>query len=320
MDNRAAVITVSDKGFRGEREDTSGPALCEMLKKGNWNVIYTSIIPDDYEKIRDEILKCSDDMKIPLVLTTGGTGFSPRDVTPEATLSVIERRTPGIPEAMRAYSMTITPRGCLSREEAGIRGSTLIINLPGSKKASTENFSAVIESVRHGIEMLQKTEGSADCGEDVIKRGVILSINISEHKGTRKHVFNGSAEFIQDYGIKGDSHAGNWHRQVSLLGIESTRKLQNKLKMEFKAGDFAENILTEGICLYELPVGTKIFIGSALCEVTQIGKECHNDCEIKKLTGECVMPREGIFVKVLRSGHAKKGDSVYVKNIPANTL
>lgn len=310
MDNRAAVITISDKGSRGEREDTSGPALCEMLKNHGWDVIYTSIIPDEHEKIRGELLKCSDDKKIPLVLTTGGTGFSPRDITPEATLSIIERRTPGIPEAMRAYSMTITPRGCLSREEAGIRGESLIINLPGSKKASTENFSAVIEAVKHGVEMLQKKDGSANCGE---KNGVILSINISERKGTRKHAVNGNVELVQDYGIKGDAHAGAWNRQISLLGIESIRKLQDKLKIEFHAGDFAENILTEGICLYELPIGKKILIGSALCEVTQIGKECHNDCEIKKLTGDCVMPREGIFVKVLESGHAKKGDTIFLK-------
>ena len=103
-------------------------------------------------------------MKIGLVLTTGGTGFSPRDITPEATLEVVERRTPGIPEAMRAESLRITPKGCLSRSEAGIRGSTLIINLPGSEKAAKENLMAVIDAVDHGLEMLQGS-GSADCGE-----------------------------------------------------------------------------------------------------------------------------------------------------------
>ena len=158
----AAVITVSDKGFRGEREDTSGPALCAMLRDEGWTVAYTAMVPDEKEMIRRELISCADEKKLSLVLTTGGTGFSPRDVTPEATLSVVERLTPGIPEAMRAESMKITPHGCLSRETAGIRGGTLIINLPGSKKASTENLSAVLKPIRHGVEMLLSS-GSADC-------------------------------------------------------------------------------------------------------------------------------------------------------------
>ncbi|MBQ3392835.1 MAG: molybdenum cofactor biosynthesis protein MoaE [Lachnospiraceae bacterium] len=161
MDYRAAVITVSDKGFRGEREDTSGPALCKMLEEAGYEVCYTKIVPDEKEQIRQELLYCADEMQFSLVLTTGGTGFSPRDITPEATLSAVERLTPGIPEAMRAESMKITPHGCLSRETAGIRGRTLIINLPGSKKASTENLAAVLKPIRHGLEMLF-SEGSSD--------------------------------------------------------------------------------------------------------------------------------------------------------------
>ena len=158
----AAVITVSDKGFRGEREDTSGPALCEMLRAQGWQVIHTAVVPDEKDMICRELTDCADRRQAALVLTTGGTGFSPRDITPEATLSVVERVCPGIPEAMRAESMKITPHGCLSRETAGIRGRTLIINLPGSKKASCENLSAVLKPVRHGVEMLQSA-GSADC-------------------------------------------------------------------------------------------------------------------------------------------------------------
>ena len=125
----AAVITVSDKGFRGEREDTSGPALRAMLEEQGWNVIYTALVPDEKEMIQKELIACADEKRIALVLTTGGTGFSPRDVTPEATLEVVERVAPGIPEAMRAESMKITPHGCLSRETAGIRGGTLIITV-----------------------------------------------------------------------------------------------------------------------------------------------------------------------------------------------
>ena len=159
----AAVITISDKGARGEREDTSGPNLCRILEEKGFDVVHTAIVPDDAGEIQRQLLYCSDDAQIALVLTTGGTGFSPRDITPEATLAVVERQTPGIPEAMRAESMRITPKGCLSRSVAGIRGRTLIINLPGSKKAAEENILAVIDPVQHGLDMLD-SEGSADCG------------------------------------------------------------------------------------------------------------------------------------------------------------
>ena len=160
----AAVITISDKGYRGERVDTSGPNLVEILKDKGFDVTYTQIIPDDREMIKSELIKCADEMHIALVLTTGGTGFSPRDITPEATMEVVERPTPGIPEAMRVESMRITPKGCLSRSGAGIRGRSLIINLPGSKKASQENILAVIDPVSHGLDMLY-SEGSADCAK-----------------------------------------------------------------------------------------------------------------------------------------------------------
>ena len=159
----AAVITISDKGSKGERVDTSGPALCKMLKEANYDVVYTNIIPDEGSMIEEELIKCADELHIALILTTGGTGFSPRDVTPEATLRVVERETPGIPEYMRAESCKITDKGCLSRSAAGIRGRSRIINLPGSEKAAKENFAAVISPLAHGIDMLYSA-GSADCG------------------------------------------------------------------------------------------------------------------------------------------------------------
>ena len=164
MSYTAAVITVSDKGYRREREDTSGPNLVKILTEKGFEVTYTSIVPDEPDMIKEQLVKCADELKIALVLTTGGTGFSPRDITPEATLEVVERLTPGIPEAMRAESMKITPKGCLSRSAAGIRGRSLIINLPGSKKASAENILAVIDPVAHGLDMLY-SEGSADCAK-----------------------------------------------------------------------------------------------------------------------------------------------------------
>lgn len=163
MGYTAAVITISDKGARGERVDTSGPRLVSMLKEHGYDVRYTAIVPDEREQIKAELVKCADELKLSLVLTTGGTGFSPRDITPEATLEIVERRTPGIPEAMRAESFKITPRGCLSRAEAGIRGRTLIVNLPGSEKAAKENLEAVLDPIAHGVQMLLGS-GSADCG------------------------------------------------------------------------------------------------------------------------------------------------------------
>lgn len=163
MEFTAAVITVSDKGSQGLREDTSGPALVKLLEENGYRVVYTAVVPDELTQIQRELKRCADEMEACLILTTGGTGFSKRDVTPEATEGVLDRRVPGIPEAMRAESMRITPMGCLSRETAGIRGNTLIINLPGSKKASTENFSAVVKPIRHGIEILRGISG--DCAE-----------------------------------------------------------------------------------------------------------------------------------------------------------
>ncbi len=158
----AAVITISDKGSRGERKDTSGPAICAILEEKGWEVVYRAILPDEMDQIQAALCHCADEEGVQLALTTGGTGFSPRDVTPEATLAVVERETRGIPEAMRAESMRITPRGCLSRAAAGIRGRTLIVNLPGSEKAARENLLAVLDAVRHGVDMLLSS-GSADC-------------------------------------------------------------------------------------------------------------------------------------------------------------
>ena len=162
MKYTAAVITVSDKGYRGERVDTSGPAICAIARENGFEVVHTAIVPDEKDMIQAELIHCADELKISLVLTTGGTGFSPRDITPEATLAVVERETRGIPEAMRAESLRITPRGCLSRSAAGIRGRTLIVNLPGSEKAAKENLLGVIGALDHGLDMLASS-GSADC-------------------------------------------------------------------------------------------------------------------------------------------------------------
>lgn len=151
---RAAIITVSDSGYRGEREDKSGPVIREILEKEGYEITFTELLPDDRAMIAGKLQEIADFGSTDLILTTGGTGFSQRDVTPEATEEVIERRVPGIPEAMRAYSMTITKRAMLSRATAGIRGTTLIINLPGSPKAVRESLEYIIEALGHGLEIL----------------------------------------------------------------------------------------------------------------------------------------------------------------------
>ncbi|MFH1703822.1 MAG: MOSC domain-containing protein [Nitrospirota bacterium] len=142
-------------------------------------------------------------------------------------------------------------------------------------------------------------------------KGKVVSINISERKGMRKKPVE-EAEIITDLGIKGDAHASNkWHRQISLLALESIKKMQEK-GLNVKPGDFAENITTEGIDLPALPIGTKMKIGKVEAEVSQIGKECHTRCAIYYLAGDCVMPKEGIFVKVLKGGKIREGDEIVV--------
>ena len=140
--------------------------------------------------------------------------------------------------------------------------------------------------------------------------GKVLYTCISEKKGTKKHPVP-YVTVIENHGILGDAHAANWHRQISLLANESVDKMR-KTGIELNAGDFAENILTEGVDLKSLPVGTRLIIGDTELEVTQIGKECHNDCEIRKLTGKCVMPTEGIFAKVTKGGMIRPGDAITI--------
>lgn len=152
---KTAVLTMSDKGSIGEREDLTGPAIMDIIKEKGYSVDYYKVIPDDFDTIVKELIYICDDLNIDLVLTNGGTGFSKRDVTPEATEKVIERRTPGISEAMRLKSLEITPKAMLSRAVSGIRGETLIVNLPGSPKGAKENLSFVLPAIPHGIEILK---------------------------------------------------------------------------------------------------------------------------------------------------------------------
>ena len=156
----AAVITVSDKCFDGKSEDLSGPAVAEMLTESGYRVTHTITVPDEQDMIESELVRCVDELQIALIVTTGGTGFTPRDVTPEATIAVCNKLAPGIGEAMRSESMKITERAVLARQQAGIRGESLIINVPGSPKAAKENLAAVLPSLEHGIKKIRGVKES----------------------------------------------------------------------------------------------------------------------------------------------------------------
>lgn len=158
----AAVITLSDKGFAGEREDKSGPLIREMLTKEGYEVVETLLLPDSRAGLQQQMIRLADQRQVNLILTTGGTGFSKRDVTPEATIAVCDRMAMGIADAIRQYSLTITGRAMLSRAVSGIRRETLIVNLPGSPKAVRESLEYVLPHLGHGLGILRGTDG--ECG------------------------------------------------------------------------------------------------------------------------------------------------------------
>lgn len=152
---RAAVLTVSDRSSSGLREDSVGPALAEFLKSAGLDVPLTAVVPDEENPIREQLIAWADGGNVDVILTTGGTGLSPRDVTPEATLSVVHRVVPGMAEAMRSKSLEKTPHAMISRAIAGVRGTTLIINLPGSPRGAIENLEAVMPAIEHAVAKIQ---------------------------------------------------------------------------------------------------------------------------------------------------------------------
>lgn len=163
------IITVSDRGARGEREDLGGPLIRQIVADRGWEVKSVAIIPDEQKIIEDKLIEFADEVQVDLILTTGGTGFSLRDVTPEATLAVIDRTAPGLAEAMRQESLKITPMAMLSRATAGIRGQCIIVNLPGSPKAVKECLEIVLPALAHGVEILKGTAGN--CAETLKNNG-----------------------------------------------------------------------------------------------------------------------------------------------------
>ena len=163
MKIRIGIVTVSDRSSRDERPDLSGPALVEMVKEKGWDVTETLIVPDDLDVLRDTLILWADSGDMDIILTTGGTGFSPRDITPEATRFVVDKLAPGLAEAMRTESLKITPHAMLSRAIAGIRGRVLIINLPGSPKAARENLEIIAPVLGHAVQLL-RDDNAAEAG------------------------------------------------------------------------------------------------------------------------------------------------------------
>jgi molybdopterin adenylyltransferase len=160
MTIRFGILTLSDRSSRGERVDSSGPALANLIQAEGWSVVKQSLLPDEESAIRAILTSWADSGEVNVILTTGGTGFSPRDVTPEATRAVIDREAPGLAEAMRAASLKVTPHAMLSRIVTGIRGKTLIINLPGSPKGAVENLQVAIPVLPHAVQLLQEDPAS----------------------------------------------------------------------------------------------------------------------------------------------------------------
>jgi len=300
---RVAIITASDSGFLRQREDVSGLEIRKIMEENGYQVVHYVVLPDDRLRLGGEMKRLADENSVDVILTTGGTGFSPRDCTPEATLDVIWREAQGIPEAMRYISLQKTKRAMLSRGVAGIRGKTLIVNLPGSPKAVRECLGYIVSELAHGLDILH---GEAqDC-----TAGKVLAICVSKEKGVQKKSVE-EAMLIDNFGIAGDAHGGDWHRQVSLLSHDKIEAFR-KRGAQVENGDFGENLVVQGIDFSALPVGTKLACNDVVLEMTQIGKECHHHCQIYHAMGDCIMPREGVFAKVLKGGKIKIGDTLQI--------
>ncbi len=282
----------------GEKEDTKRKAIARgkiRMKK------------DTIQKIKDGLMKKGDVLSVAQI---GGIMGAKKtsDLIPmchNIFLTGADIRFNVLDDAIEVESEVKTVGKTGVEMEALTAVSLACLTIYDMSKAVDKDM--VIEDIR----LIKKTGGKT--GDYVRKevKGRVLSINISEEKGVVKEPIK-EGLFIENSGLENDAHSGNWHRQVSLLGIESFEKMENQGVEGLVPGIFAENITTEGIILYELPIGTKLIIGETIQEVTQIGKECHTGCAIAKKVGKCVMPKEGIFTKVLKGGLIKEGDIIEI--------
>lgn len=255
----AAVITLSDKGAQGKRTDESGPLLCEMLENsGICTVTETIMLADDPVELKKQLIRMSDTEKYALVITTGGTGLSPRDFTPEATLAVADKNIPGIAEYLRYKSFEITPKAMLSRGVSVMRGQTLIVNLPGSPKAARENLEFLLPALRHGLEIM--TGEAAECGA-------------SDKKQHRKH-------------------------EVSLLDRQTRNLIDSeKIPEALCQKRFREDITVDDIDTSALKVGDVIEACGIRIEITEAGKRCFEECALYRAEGPCALARHAVFGK-----------------------
>jgi molybdenum cofactor synthesis domain-containing protein len=315
----ASIITVSDSCANGLREDATGPALARLLDEHGWEVEHTAIAPDDKEAIQACMLYASDELQSELCLTAGGTGFSQRDITPEATKEIIDREVPGIPEYMRCRSMQTGSRGMLSRQVSGIRGKTLFINLPGSRSGAVECYMAVAHALRHAIEMLVE-EGSTvhdeldptpvsfvKAAEAPVPSSRVTAVCVGPILHEKK---NEVREIILTKGSGAESDAFDPEHPVCLLSSESVKAMQKDSPITLKPGAFSENILTEG--LKDVKPGDVLKVGEALLEVIKVGCGCPEECGIRNSVGECSLTNDGIFANVLESGRVKRDDPIIV--------
>ena len=278
---KVGIITLSDKGSQGLREDQSGPAIRQMLKADScrYQVVEEILLPDEPEQLKAALIRMSDENGLDLILTTGGTGFSPRDRTPEATMEVATRNAPGIAEYMRAKSSEITPKAMLSRGVSVIRNATLIINLPGSPKAVRENLGFILPALDHGLDILLGRDG--ECGSNAAG---------STHVAGSAHAAGGSKH--QD--AAGSAHAAGKPerplREISFIDSETARWLREEAPEDgLCLKRFHADYELKGVCGWK--TGDRVEItgpdGDKLqFEVTITGKRCFPECSLLQRTGE----------------------------------
>lgn len=291
-DGRAHMVEV------GNKEDTKRRAVAYGKIRMNEETI---------DRIRDGLIKKGDVLSVAQVAGIAGAKKT-SDLIPmchNIFLTGANIRFNILDNAVEVQAEVKTEGKTGVEMEALTAVSTACLTIYDMCKAIDKDM--VIEDIK----LTKKTGGKS--GDYMRKEivGKVLSVNISETKGVVKKPI-GEGNFKENFGLEGDAHSGDWHRQVSLLGIESFEKMTKEGVEGLVPGIFAENITTEGIVLYELPIGTKLVIGETIQEVTQIGKECHTGCEIAKKVGKCVMPKEGIFTKILKPGVVKEGDLIEI--------